>query len=96
MTYLTNEQRALLEPWARLYCQLEDRLNRMSDDELGRLHEALSATSRTNCWCAVHRAAQALKPIVKNKCGERTMAKLKAMDQVDSASRHEDSSPSKE
>lgn len=80
MADLTPKQRALLEPWANAYVRLDERLDRMSDDDLGELYAALEAPNQGNCWYAIFRAAEALKPIVARKCGERTMQKIKSMD----------------
>lgn len=77
---LTEKEKAILAPWASLYARLDERLDRMSDDELGALYGALNAPTSTNCWYAFYRAAEVLRPIVSGKCGERTMQKMKAMD----------------
>jgi hypothetical protein len=83
---MTAKQRAILEVWGRLYVSLEERLDAMSDDELGELYDALEATSHSSGWYALYQAAQGLKPIVARLRGKRrikrTMLKLKAMDEI--------------
>lgn len=57
---MKKEQRQALELWAQLYARLDERLNRMPDDELQKLHNAALAASRTNCWCMAYKVAQIL------------------------------------
>jgi CRISPR/Cas system CSM-associated protein Csm2 small subunit len=79
---MTPEQRALLEPFARAYARMSERIETATDDELRALCEAVDKPTSTNCWWAVKAAADVMKPLIANEFGRRTAVELKTLDQA--------------
>lgn len=80
MTNLTTEEKALLEPYANALADMLDKIEALDGEGLAALTKACDGPTSTNCWWAMKRAADFLKPLLAAEYGRRTMLECKRAD----------------
>ena len=71
MTDMTLEQKALLEPYGKIFADMGQTIRKAPDDALKTLLNACYAASATNCWCCSFDAAQWLQREIRRELGHR-------------------------
>jgi hypothetical protein len=82
MSELTNDDKALLQPYADLLADLLEKIEMLDGEDLAALTKACDGPTSTNCWWATKYAADFLKPVLAREYGRRTMAEIKRGDAV--------------
>jgi len=68
---LTLVQKNLLEPWSQIYARLEERIERLDDQQLRDLNAAAAVCSTGNCWVMTYRVAQILRRVTSDEMVNR-------------------------
>ena len=71
MSEMTLEQKKLLEPFGRIFADMDAQVRTMSDEGLKQALEACYAASVTNCWCWTFSAAQHLQREIRTEIHQR-------------------------
>lgn len=74
---MTDDEKKILEPYADVLAGILNKVQSLDAEELAALTKACDAPSETNCWWAIKRAADFLKPIVAAEYGRRTMLEIR-------------------
>jgi hypothetical protein len=68
---MTLEQKQLLEPFGKMFADMDFMVRAMSDETLKQALAACYAASVTNCWCCTFAAAQYLQREIRTEIHQR-------------------------
>ena len=71
MSEITSEQKKLLEPFGKIFADMDQQVRAMNDEDLQEMLKACYATSVTNCWCCSFEAAQHLQREIRREQHQR-------------------------
>lgn len=71
MSEMTLEQKRILEPFGKIFAQMDGMVRDMTDDDLKAMLAACYATSVTNCWCCTFDAAKHLQKEIRSEMYQR-------------------------
>ena len=71
MNDITLEQKKLLEPFGKIFADIDQQVRAMNDEELQEALAACYAASFTNCWCFTFAAAQHLQRDIRREQHQR-------------------------
>lgn len=77
MTTMTDTEKELLTPYANAIADIFAKIEALDGEELAALTKACDAPNSTNCWWAIKKAADLLKPLIADEYGRRTTAEIK-------------------
>lgn len=79
---ITDTEKELLTPYANAIADIFEKIEALDGEELAALTTACDAPTRTNCWWAIKRAADYLKPLLAAEYGRRTMLEIRRADEA--------------
>ncbi len=59
-----KKYKAEIDPFAKLYAEIETRIENADGKKLAYWLKCCNAVSETNCWWATYRAAEIIKPLI--------------------------------
>lgn len=76
MTTITDTEKELLTPYANAIAGIFAKIEALDGEELAALTKACDAPNSTNCWWAIKKAADFLKPLIADEYGRRTTVEI--------------------
>lgn len=67
----TLQQKNLLEPFGKIFSEMDQKIRSMTDEKLNELLSACYAMSVTNCWYCSYSAAQYLQGEIRRELRHR-------------------------